>query len=548
MTLNAANTIVSVYKMWPDHVALTGATVNSSTITGISQTLLADYYNGGKMVILTGKQAGRVYKVTDGTASGLTVDRGTLNDTSIGAIAATDRVAIWPYRNFPGIGSNSENPDWLLLDTMPSVAPTIAWNELYAQRSGGYPYRLEAYQEKREINFTWEITVQTGTFLPLVFGKIVDTGTTKAGGFAQVMSRAAYPGEVRILPAAYTSLAQYDYIRVDTSAEGEIRKVMNSNPSGDGYILLDRPLRRYHASGVTLTEIDTTAVYTHTFSEYYDTVYQLQPFVIKKTYNAPTTGATVTELVWCQAKGVSFKNDGNKLVASIPVIGYRYTYADGHVSGTHTTGESAAALVDTGANFLIAGIREGMTVENVTDGSSGTITAITATTITATLAGGSQNDWDVGDVYRVNIIEEPTQAGGDTLLFYNSEVSINSVVDGSIRTVDCSIDYGAEAVWFHNDENTGYASQVNYKRAKQDTKLGVRINDAKFLDLLLGGSEFDAYAKYSWDSDEYMTLTWNDSRPTEIPHSFPAGGPIDETMNLSVENMTVTVVDTTAYY
>lgn len=41
----------------------------------------------------------------------------------------------------------------------------------------------------------------------------------------------------------------------------------------------------------------------------------------------------------------------------------------------------------------------GKTVYNLTDGSSGTITGITIDTITATLAGGSDNDWDIGDEY-----------------------------------------------------------------------------------------------------------------------------------------------------
>jgi hypothetical protein len=43
----------------------------------------------------------------------------------------------------------------------------------------------------------------------------------------------------------------------------------------------------------------------------------------------------------------------------------------------------------------------GNIVYNVTDGSSGTITARDATTVTATLAGGVGNDWDTGDYYYI---------------------------------------------------------------------------------------------------------------------------------------------------
>jgi len=66
-------------------------------------------------------------------------------------------------------------------------------------------------------------------------------------------------------------------------------------------------------------------------------------------------------------------------------------------TGTHDGGDNVAVLTDStkkwGTNFLV-----GLTVQNVTDGSSGTITANTQTTITATLAGGD-NDWDDGDTY-----------------------------------------------------------------------------------------------------------------------------------------------------
>jgi hypothetical protein len=41
----------------------------------------------------------------------------------------------------------------------------------------------------------------------------------------------------------------------------------------------------------------------------------------------------------------------------------------------------------------------GYRIYNTTDGSNGSITANTATTVTATLAGGTENDWDTGDAY-----------------------------------------------------------------------------------------------------------------------------------------------------
>jgi hypothetical protein len=76
-------------------------------------------------------------------------------------------------------------------------------------------------------------------------------------------------------------------------------------------------------------------------------------------------------------------------------------------SGTHDGGDDQAIMtdggIDIGADALI-----GMTVYNVTDGSSCTITDNAATTITCTLAGGTGNDWDDGDVWRVG--PGPTQS------------------------------------------------------------------------------------------------------------------------------------------
>lgn len=70
-------------------------------------------------------------------------------------------------------------------------------------------------------------------------------------------------------------------------------------------------------------------------------------------------------------------------------------------SGTHNQGAASAALVVPGANFKSCGVDADMLVKNTTDGSDGTITAVTEDTVTATLAGGSDNAWDVGDEYEI---------------------------------------------------------------------------------------------------------------------------------------------------
>lgn len=73
------------------------------------------------------------------------------------------------------------------------------------------------------------------------------------------------------------------------------------------------------------------------------------------------------------------------------------------VSRVHDGGDNQAALIDSQARFDERGVQPdvGMVLYNVTDGSSGVVTAVENTTLTATLTGGVENDWDNGDRYRL---------------------------------------------------------------------------------------------------------------------------------------------------
>lgn len=99
--------------------------------------------------------------------------------------------------------------------------------------------------------------------------------------------------------------------------------------------------------------------------------------------------------------GNTFEGDGtNSSSAGV-------TFHGGILSGatyTHTGANNASVLTDSEANFTLIGVEVGDIVNNITDGSSGTITAVTTTTITATLSGGAENDWDTGDQYGVDVI------------------------------------------------------------------------------------------------------------------------------------------------
>lgn len=69
-----------------------------------------------------------------------------------------------------------------------------------------------------------------------------------------------------------------------------------------------------------------------------------------------------------------------------------------------------AYLSDSLTDFIAAGVETGMVLYNLTDGSLGDVTVVGQHTLTATLTGGTDNDWDSGDVYRIVLIDAHTIA------------------------------------------------------------------------------------------------------------------------------------------
>ena len=73
-------------------------------------------------------------------------------------------------------------------------------------------------------------------------------------------------------------------------------------------------------------------------------------------------------------------------------------------SSSHTGGNNVAVLTDSTQSWTIDEFATtNYMVTNITDGSFGVITANTATTVTATLENGTDNDWDTNDEYRYRI-------------------------------------------------------------------------------------------------------------------------------------------------
>ena len=88
-----------------------------------------------------------------------------------------------------------------------------------------------------------------------------------------------------------------------------------------------------------------------------------------------------------------------------------------NTEGTHDGGNNVAIMTDGGESFTTSNY-VGMTIYNNTDGSSCTVTANDGTTITCTLAGGTDDDWDTSDTW--SVAPGPDQSGS---LFYISSAT-----------------------------------------------------------------------------------------------------------------------------
>lgn len=104
-------------------------------------------------------------------------------------------------------------------------------------------------------------------------------------------------------------------------------------------------------------------------------------------------------------------------------------------TGIHTDTNNAATLKDSSASFKVDALI-GLSIYNSTDGSDGVITDNDATTVTATLAGGTDNDWDTNDAYTIGV------HGGLLLDPYPDTDHRCTIVDGGPMQVDTTPGFG----------------------------------------------------------------------------------------------------------
>lgn len=74
---------------------------------------------------------------------------------------------------------------------------------------------------------------------------------------------------------------------------------------------------------------------------------------------------------------------------------------DGKILTTEELATTSLTIYDPGQDFKSCGVSVGVAIRNVTDGSSGLVTAVTEDTVTCTLSGGTNNAFTYGDTYAI---------------------------------------------------------------------------------------------------------------------------------------------------
>ena len=138
--------------------------------------------------------------------------------------------------------------------------------------------------------------------------------------------------------------------------------------------------------------------------------------------------------------------------------------------GKHTEGTHATILSDISQrrrDFPFRADVVGKTIYNTTDESSGIITAYTIMTVTATLTGGSDNQWEKYDDYvigtNVLVIQEQTQF---------RQIAYEQVTVATVGTaINPTANVGAKAVRVLNNNKDGRVAYVGVIAAGVDASV-----------------------------------------------------------------------------
>lgn len=184
-----------------------------------------------------------------------------------------------------------------------------------------------------------------------------------------------------------------------------------------------------------------------------------------------------------------------------------WNYSEG---GTHTGAGDASTLTDSAQSWT-PDEWIGYTIYNTTDGSSAIITDNDATTITATLEGGTENDWDASDAYLIGAGLNPSVTAGISHRFMIKVRTSGADVDGR-RLVGTSRRYGFTYSSFKiNGTSRGNnvlaltdSTDLNNTTSIDTTSTWTTITNTEgYANMDVDNNSVDEYYYSEWDKDSY---------------------------------------------
>jgi len=235
--------------------------------------------------------------------------------------------------------------------------------------------------------------------------------------------RAIFNRKIGDIPIAVTTTSAGADTTYDTAISTALKEYVTSSGSNDLFAdwwcyvpstLEERRVKSFDPTtgtlsfyrGFTARVATSTAIELHKWqvSKKLLVMNDTLEYVCKDGFYAPS----YDETIWGQEAYGEYADSAefNKREYAVPTtfeeFPDRIVLFEGY-TGRHTGDDDAAILTDETKNWETSEL-VGLKIFNKTDGSSGTITANTSTTITATESGGTGNDWDTDDEY---IVQKP---------------------------------------------------------------------------------------------------------------------------------------------
>lgn len=181
-----------------------------------------------------------------------------------------------------------------------------------------------------------------------------------------------------------------------------------------------------------------------------------------------------------------------------------WNYSEG---GTHTGSGNAATLTDSTKSWTTSQW-VGYRIKNTTDGSFAIITANDATTITATLQGGTDNDWDASDAYVIVDGLNSDSANGISHNFMMKVRTSGADVDGR-RLVATTREWGKTYLEFKVNGTTRGINVVALAAATDLNNTTSATTVAGYTTITNTTSGYNGIDVNNDATDEYYYSEWN---------------------------------------